>query len=342
MIARETKDGVILTVDGTRRCLEGDPDALYDVGTLYMDIGIYSKAMKWFLKAPDHADALKEIGYLYMKGLGVKVNGAAALEYLQRSAKKGNVEALVDIGMVYLQGYGLPTVDHKKAMEYFKMAAEKGSATGTYNIGYMYQSGNGAPQDYAKAMKWYLKAADKGDSVACNNIGLMYKNGFGVPANVHTALQWYKKAADKNLAIAQFNLANTYEYNEEVRNLTEADYWYRVASENGFVLPQEVINQAQQIQDSSDNQVESKATTSNDTTNTIQQDQLSTDFENKLNFTTQKQAVVMLNQTQEHTKMKKLGNAMQRSQGSAHNHDFYYDSPNDDSDRENDINYDST
>jgi TPR repeat protein len=58
--------------------------------------------------------------------------------------------------------------------------AEQSNAAAQYNLGLMYLEGNGVPQDYAEAIKWYCLAADQGDSGAQSNLGLMYEHGYGV------------------------------------------------------------------------------------------------------------------------------------------------------------------
>jgi len=122
----------------------------------------------------------------------------------------------------------------QKAFELFKPFAEKGLASAQYNLGIMYVNGRGVPQDYKEALKWFRKAAEQGEAMAQNNLGGMYDRGKGVPENYKEALKWYRKAADQGFDIAQFNLGTMY-FNGRgvVQDYTKAVKLYRLAAEQG-------------------------------------------------------------------------------------------------------------
>ena len=67
--------------------------------------------------------------------------------------------------------------------------AKKGDVVAQHNLGVMYENGEGVRQDYVKAVDWYAKAANKGLSIAQFNLGAMYYNGKGVPQSYAKAIE---------------------------------------------------------------------------------------------------------------------------------------------------------
>ncbi len=54
-----------------------------------------------------------------------------------------------------------------------KMDADAGNAQAQFNLGVMYVQGEGVPKDDAKAVKWYQKAAAQGHADAQFNLAAM-------------------------------------------------------------------------------------------------------------------------------------------------------------------------
>ncbi len=61
--------------------------------------------------------------------------------------------------------------------------AKKGEVKAMISLGVMYHTGDGVKEDYTKAMDWYLQAYAKNDGDALNNIGVLFRDGLGVPKN---------------------------------------------------------------------------------------------------------------------------------------------------------------
>jgi TPR repeat protein len=85
--------------------------------------------------------------------------------------------------------------NYAKALRLFRPLAEQGDAKAQHFLGVMYINGKGVPQDFAEAVKWYRKAADQGYAGAQNNLGLMYLKGNGVPQDYVQAHRWFNLAA---------------------------------------------------------------------------------------------------------------------------------------------------
>ena len=84
--------------------------------------------------------------------------------------------------------------DYDAALQEWRPLAEQGNAVAQLNLGFMYVNGYGVPQDYEEAIKWYRRAADQGNARAQYNLGLMYDNGYGVPQDYIQAHMWYNIA----------------------------------------------------------------------------------------------------------------------------------------------------
>lgn len=80
-----------------------------------------------------------------------------AYRLFSRAVKRGDVDAMNNLGMLLLQGQGV-SADPVKALEMFRAAAEKGHATAAHNIGYIYENGIGVRPDLARSRVWYRHA----------------------------------------------------------------------------------------------------------------------------------------------------------------------------------------
>ena len=98
-------------------------------------------------------------------------------------------------------------VDYGKAIDWYNKSAKKGFARAQYNIGRMHEKGlGGLLMDAVEAIKWYQKAADQGLPIARTHLGDMYLLGAGLKRNYSEAAKWYKLAADQGFADAQKRL----------------------------------------------------------------------------------------------------------------------------------------
>lgn len=101
----------------------------------------------------------------YNKGLAASQRGdhATALREWMPLAKQGDVGAQFAVGMVYLNGEGVPR-DHKTAAKWFLLAAAQGSAGAQFNLGVMYAEGSGVPFDELRAAMWFDVVVKSGES----------------------------------------------------------------------------------------------------------------------------------------------------------------------------------
>ena len=80
-------------------------------------------------------------------------------------------------------------------MRWYQLAAEQGDASAQANLGVMYVNGEGVPEDDREAVRWFRLAAEQGDASAQFNLGVAYYNGEGVPQDYVQAHKWFNIAA---------------------------------------------------------------------------------------------------------------------------------------------------
>lgn len=97
-----------------------------------------------------------------------------SIDELKAKADKGDVEALLDMGYMYLYGTDGISIDHKKALEYYTKAAEKKNAVALNNLGSLYFSGIGTEIDYPRAIGYFDEAARLGSDDAAVNLAIIY------------------------------------------------------------------------------------------------------------------------------------------------------------------------
>ena len=168
------------------------------------------------------------------------------LEDLQDKAAKGDIEAQLNLGYMYLYGVNGTNIDYQQAIDYYTQAAEQNSAVAYNNLGSLYFNGIGTNVDKKKAIQYFQKASELGSHDAAVNLaiiylgeapqnadnfdkvlallnqakadntiakyllGYSYLKGFMVKEDYRKAFQLVKAAADEKYDEAQFVLADFY------------------------------------------------------------------------------------------------------------------------------------
>lgn len=89
-------------------------------------------------------------------------NTKKAKSYFEKSAAKGNVNALYNLGCFYLSGESNMTFSFTDAYDYFRQAAEKGHTLSAYNIAIMHFLGVGTFESCHIAQTFLKHVADVG------------------------------------------------------------------------------------------------------------------------------------------------------------------------------------
>ncbi len=136
-------------------------------------------------------DDADEGGYFKAKAAYERGDYATALKRFRPLAEMGDTRAQGYLGLMYLEGQGVPRND-KIAFKWFKAAAERENAQAQHNLGWMYEEGRGVTRDDQSAVKWYMRAAALDLVKSQHNLAVMYENGRGVTKDNETAVKWFK------------------------------------------------------------------------------------------------------------------------------------------------------
>lgn len=160
-----------------------------------------------------------------------------AMQWLQRAAENGFLQAQTDLGGIYLQGgkYGIAS-DGKEALKWFTAAANQGCKEALYYIGLIHKRGQDVPQDTQKALSFWRQAAEAGVAEASLAIGAELVQE---AENMQEGIEWLKKTVATRAAIpastAAAALGNLYATGRGSipRDMKEAAYWYGIAANGG-------------------------------------------------------------------------------------------------------------
>lgn len=117
----------------------------------------------------------------------------AAAAALAPSAGAGDAAAQYLLGVMYLNGMALPP-DDAAAQRLIRASAEQGHLPAQSELARMYRTGDGVAQDFAQMMHWYERAAMQGDVGAQLFVADGYAYGLGVPPDPVEAYKWYEIA----------------------------------------------------------------------------------------------------------------------------------------------------
>lgn len=122
------------------------------------------RSLFWFLTL-SFISAVAFFGADFSTGLNAYQKGdyAAAIKEWRPLADQGVAAAQFNLGLMYLDGQGVPQ-DYKEAANWFERSAEQDYGKAQLNLGALYGVGKGVKRDYVQAYKWLNLCAAKGDA----------------------------------------------------------------------------------------------------------------------------------------------------------------------------------
>jgi TPR repeat protein len=103
------------------------------------------------------ADAAFNLGQAYRLGKGVPLDLAQAQAWLERSARKGHIDAAATLGLLLFQNG-----NRVSGMRWLKAAAEAGEPRALLMVGTALYNGDGVPEDPVTAYAYVSRAAAQG------------------------------------------------------------------------------------------------------------------------------------------------------------------------------------
>lgn len=179
------------------------------------------------------------IGYNYLIGANRIKNLSLAKKYLVRSAEYCFSPAYYSMGyLYYLEN------NYKEAKAWFTSARLLGDNLAAHQLGIIYKNEKNAE----KMLENLLFSADHDFTPSITELGVQYYDGFLIAKDFNKAFKFFERAALRNDPLAQNNLGWMYENGEGTeKNIEKAEYWYRIASENGFGLAIENFERLKKI-----------------------------------------------------------------------------------------------
>jgi TPR repeat protein len=155
-------------------------------GQAALERGDFALAYQELLGAAEAGDARAQllVGFLLRAGAGVAADAKAAVGWFEKAAAQGSAEAKGE--------------DHATAAQWMLRGAEAGDPSAQANLGLMHMQGHGVPQDESAARRWFERAAEQDESRAQMQLGVMNSNGLaGFEKNNVQALFWFTIVARK-------------------------------------------------------------------------------------------------------------------------------------------------
>jgi TPR repeat protein len=168
--------------------------ALYELGRAYAANRQMPEAMAAWRKAADKGStsAMVELGVLYGTGAGVPKDEDQARKLFERAAQAGNPRGVTNLAALS-GGDGAPS-DPAKARELLGRAAET-NPEAQYQLGLMLANGTGGAQDDNGARSLFEKAAAQNHPAALEEMGEFSEQGRGGPKDKDAAKAFYERAA---------------------------------------------------------------------------------------------------------------------------------------------------
>ena len=169
--------------------------ALYQLGRAYAAGKQTGEAVAAFRKAADKGStaAMVELGVMYGNGAGVPKDEAQARKLLERAAEGGNPRGISNLAALSSAAGGAPA-DPARSRALLAKAAET-NAEAQYQLGLMMADGVGGAKDEAGARALFERAAAQNHAGALERLGYFAQSGRGGPQDSDAAKAYYEKAA---------------------------------------------------------------------------------------------------------------------------------------------------
>jgi uncharacterized protein len=169
-------------------------------------------------------EAQLELGLIYVQGTDVDQDFTAAKKWWDKAAAQGNATARYYVGLMYARGDGV-TQDVDQARAMWEQSADMDHVGALFSLGMLYVEGEAVKGDYAEAGKYFIRAAELGNVQSQFNVSMLYSQGLGFPQSHENSYAWAKLASDQGHPNAK-ELLTTLEtqMSEEQMVIAKAEY----------------------------------------------------------------------------------------------------------------------
>lgn len=158
-------------------------------------------AKTWFRRGIEYGDALSQysMGIMYLNGLGVPQDPVKAAELFGAAADQDLAVAQVRLGALFLDQGDVPV-----AIKYFELAARHGHLEAYYYLAELTHNGVGRDKSCSVAAAYYKIVAEKAELLSTS---FPEANDAYADGDVETALVSYMMAAEQGFEVGQANVA---------------------------------------------------------------------------------------------------------------------------------------
>jgi tetratricopeptide (TPR) repeat protein len=171
------------------------PRLLHELGRAYYADEDFANARKAFEQAEKLGvvESTTELCRMHFFGHSYPKNLVKARQLCESAAERGDPSAIKNIGFFYHKGHGVKQ-SYAKALEWYMRAPNH--PTVMNNLAVLYYEGAGVPRNPRKAVALWEKAVLGLDDTAHSNLGELYENGHGVvPRDMNKAVLLYRMGA---------------------------------------------------------------------------------------------------------------------------------------------------
>lgn len=171
------------------------------------EAGDHAKAIQLYRDAAARGDlrALVSLGLITETGGGVPRDMAAAVEFYERAAAGGSPDGANNLALLLLEGTAVAP-DFDRALELLSVASEAGSATATVNLGVLAQDGRaGTPEE---AIDYFLEAAGLGEPLGFLYAAILLDEGRGIPRDPDRAAEMLLRGTASDYGATMNELTN--------------------------------------------------------------------------------------------------------------------------------------
>jgi len=171
------------------------------------------------------------LGVAYSKGTGVEVNSTKAIDHLNVAANHGIPGAFNTLGFIHNRGIGETPANQTKARNFVNKAAELGSVEAIANLGVLYLNGEGVEKDIDKATRYLRLASLGGHTVSAFYLGVLIYNGIGTYYDCDEAVEMFTEVYHESDIARFMHNANSF---FESGDFVGAYLNYAIAASLGF------------------------------------------------------------------------------------------------------------
>jgi TPR repeat protein len=159
----------------------------------------FPAAVGWFQQgaAAGDSDAMVSLADCYLLGKGVARNEMKAVEILQAASALNHPQGMNKLGDLLKKGIpGYFPPNYEEALRLFSSSQKLGNGDAQANLGVMYVNGLGVPKDMKKAFALWKEGAEKLGSPACMFFyAVALEGGLLGERQPTEARDWYSRAA---------------------------------------------------------------------------------------------------------------------------------------------------